>query len=216
MVVEFDGSQACSNSPNKFSGQLVTCDPQGLRPHPSYARHGLAVSADELSAIRVTEDLAFLEPLAITRDRIIDGYACWKLAKEVRRETGMATWLLCLISRVPRLAMRAREFRIRAPRQRKNLFAWTRIIHRYEPASNRFFSTWLNVLPAHERVSFAEGHKFSDRDVTKDVSALDELKRLGAITTPVTLIGSETIIGFDPEKIDKALAISGRTGKEQK
>lgn len=84
--MELDGSQASSKSPNKFSGQLVTCDPQGLRPHPSYARHGLAVSAAELAAVRAREELAFLEPLAITRDRIIiDGYACWKLAKEVRR-----------------------------------------------------------------------------------------------------------------------------------
>jgi glutaredoxin len=53
-----------------------------------------------------------------------------------------------------------------------------------------------------------KGIKFTDRDVTKDVSALDELRRLGAMTTPVTLIGSETVIGFDPEKIDRALAIS--------
>jgi hypothetical protein len=84
--VESDSFQASSKSPNKFSGQIVTCDPQVLRPHPSYARHGLAVSADELAAVRATGDIAFLEPLAITRDRIIiDGYACWELAKEVRR-----------------------------------------------------------------------------------------------------------------------------------
>jgi hypothetical protein len=60
--VESDSSQASSKSPNKFSGQLVTCDPQVLRPHPSYARHGLAVSADELSAVRATGNIAFLEP----------------------------------------------------------------------------------------------------------------------------------------------------------
>jgi hypothetical protein len=104
--VEFDGSQASSKSPNKFSGQLVTCDPQVLRPHPSYARHGLAVSAEELAAVGARGELAFLEPLAITRDRIIiDGYTCWELAKEVRRpslpcieydlsETEALEWLL--------------------------------------------------------------------------------------------------------------------------
>ena len=53
-----------------------------------------------------------------------------------------------------------------------------------------------------------KGIQFRDRDVTKDASALDELRRLGAMTTPVTLIGSEMIIGFDPAKIDKVLAIS--------
>jgi glutaredoxin len=53
-----------------------------------------------------------------------------------------------------------------------------------------------------------KGIQFSDRDVTKDASALDELRRLGAMTTPVTLIGNEMVIGFDPEKIDKVLAIS--------
>jgi glutaredoxin len=51
-----------------------------------------------------------------------------------------------------------------------------------------------------------KGVQFTDRDVTKDESALDELKRLHAMTTPVTLIGGEVIVGFDPEKIDKALS----------
>ena len=50
-----------------------------------------------------------------------------------------------------------------------------------------------------------KGIQFADRDVSTDASALDELKRLHAMTTPVTLIGGEVIIGFDPEKIDKAL-----------
>jgi glutaredoxin len=51
-----------------------------------------------------------------------------------------------------------------------------------------------------------KGIQFTDRDVTNDESAYDELKRLHAMTTPVTLIGGEVIIGFDPEKIDKALS----------
>lgn len=64
--------------------QIVPRHPQKLRPHPSYARHGLAVSADKLSSVRAKGPLAFLEPLAITRDRIIiDGYARWELAKEL-------------------------------------------------------------------------------------------------------------------------------------
>lgn len=84
--MEFDSSQSFSKSPNKFSGQLVTCDPQDLRAHPSYARHGLTVSADRLSAIRARGELAFLEPIITTRDRlIVDGYARWELAKELKR-----------------------------------------------------------------------------------------------------------------------------------
>ena len=49
-----------------------------------------------------------------------------------------------------------------------------------------------------------KGIEFTDRDVTRDESAFDELKRLHAMTTPVTIIGGEVIIGFDPEKLDKA------------
>ena len=47
--------------------------------------------------------------------------------------------------------------------------------------------------------------RFIDRDVTTDQAAFEEFKRLQAMTTPVTVIGDEVIVGFDPEKIDKAL-----------
>jgi hypothetical protein len=86
--VELDSSQASSKSQNKCLEQIVSYDPQDLRPHPSYARHDLAVSADKLSALRVRGELAFLEHILITRDRtIIDGYALWELAKELKRPT---------------------------------------------------------------------------------------------------------------------------------
>lgn len=66
------------------AARILPCPPRELRPHPSYARHGLAVSADKLSSVRARGNLALLEPLAITRDRfIIDGYARWELAKEL-------------------------------------------------------------------------------------------------------------------------------------
>jgi hypothetical protein len=104
--VESDSSQAFSKSQNKCPGKIVTCDPQELRPHPSYARHGLAVSADKLSALRARGEVAFLEHISITRDRIIiDGYDLWELAKEAQRpilhcieydlsETEALEWLL--------------------------------------------------------------------------------------------------------------------------
>ncbi len=63
-------------------GQLVTCRPAELRPHPSYDRNNLAVSASQLAALAELGDLAFREPLLITGDRtIIDGYARWELAR---------------------------------------------------------------------------------------------------------------------------------------
>jgi hypothetical protein len=84
--VESDSSQASSKSQNKCLGQIVSCDLQELRPHPSYARHGLSVSACKLASLRARGEQAFLEHLPITRDRIIiDGYAHWELAKELKR-----------------------------------------------------------------------------------------------------------------------------------
>lgn len=46
---------------------------------------------------------------------------------------------------------------------------------------------------------------FQERDVTKDADAVQELQRLGYMTTPVTVIDGEVIVGFDGAKIDAAL-----------
>ena len=48
--------------------------------------------------------------------------------------------------------------------------------------------------------------KYQERDVTKDPAAIEELQRLGFMTTPVTVIDGATIVGFDTAKIDAALA----------
>jgi hypothetical protein len=62
-----------------------------LRPHPSYIRHQLSVSASRLSALAALGGPAFREPIVITRNRtIIDGYVRFRLAQEQGRET-----LLC-------------------------------------------------------------------------------------------------------------------------
>src|SRR2546425_4234960 len=59
-----------------------------LHPHPSYERHNLAVSAAQLAALAAVGELAFRDPLLITRDRtIVDGYARWKLAQLKGRPT---------------------------------------------------------------------------------------------------------------------------------
>ena len=46
---------------------------------------------------------------------------------------------------------------------------------------------------------------FRDRDITQDPSALDELRKLKVMTTPVTVIDGEVIVGFDTEELDAAL-----------
>jgi len=47
--------------------------------------------------------------------------------------------------------------------------------------------------------------QFDDRDITNNTFALEELKKLGYMTTPVLLIGASVIVGFDTAKIDAAL-----------
>lgn len=46
---------------------------------------------------------------------------------------------------------------------------------------------------------------FEDLDITRDLGALGELKKLGYMTTPVIQINGQTIVGFDQQKIDAAL-----------
>src|SRR5205823_2711631 len=67
-------------------GQPVIRRLSELRHHASYVRLRLTVPASKLSALAEQGELAFREPLAITRERIvIDGYARWELARLKRR-----------------------------------------------------------------------------------------------------------------------------------
>jgi glutaredoxin len=50
-----------------------------------------------------------------------------------------------------------------------------------------------------------KGISYEDRDVSRDEKALGELQRLGFMTTPVTVIGNAVVVGFDREKLEKAL-----------
>ena len=43
--------------------------------------------------------------------------------------------------------------------------------------------------------------------MTKDPAALEELQKLGVMTTPVSVIDGEVIIGFDQTKIEKFLLL---------
>ncbi len=47
--------------------------------------------------------------------------------------------------------------------------------------------------------------QFDDRDITKDPSAILELKKIGFMTSPVTMVGDKVIVGFDDSKLDEAL-----------
>lgn len=79
-----------------FHDRIVVCHVDELRPHHSYVRNHLTVSASQFSALVDLGDLAFREPITITPDRtILDGYGRVKLA----RSKGRAT-LLCLVCKL--------------------------------------------------------------------------------------------------------------------
>jgi len=52
-----------------------------------------------------------------------------------------------------------------------------------------------------------KGVTFEERDVSKDESALEELQRRGLMTTPVTLIDDEVVVGYDQKKLASLLGL---------
>ena len=50
-----------------------------------------------------------------------------------------------------------------------------------------------------------KGVEFTVRDITVDDLALAELEELGYMTTPVTVIDGEVVIGFDRERLEHLL-----------
>ncbi len=54
-----------------------------------------------------------------------------------------------------------------------------------------------------------KGIPFTERDVSQDEEALRELEKLGMMTTPVTLIDDEMVVGFDPRKLEQLLGSEG-------
>jgi glutaredoxin len=50
-----------------------------------------------------------------------------------------------------------------------------------------------------------KGIEFTERDVTVDELAIAELEELGFMTTPVTVIDGEVVVGFDRERLDDLL-----------
>ncbi len=48
---------------------------------------------------------------------------------------------------------------------------------------------------------------FTERNVAVDPNALDELEKMGYMTTPVTLVDGEVVVGFDRTKLATLLGI---------
>jgi glutaredoxin 3 len=51
-----------------------------------------------------------------------------------------------------------------------------------------------------------KGVEHIERDIALDQSALIELEMLGILTTPVTSIDGEVVVGFDKGKLERLLA----------
>jgi glutaredoxin len=50
-----------------------------------------------------------------------------------------------------------------------------------------------------------KGLQFTERDVSQDSKALEELEKLGMMTTPVTVIDGEVVVGFNQSELDHLL-----------
>jgi glutaredoxin len=49
--------------------------------------------------------------------------------------------------------------------------------------------------------------EFTDRDITSDDKALAELEQLGIMTTPVTVVDGQTVVGYDVNKLKALLGM---------
>jgi glutaredoxin 3 len=61
----------------------------------------------------------------------------------------------------------------------------------------------------------SRGQMYAERDIDTDPSARDEMMKLGAQSTPVTVIGGEVVIGFDEEAIDELLGFEPYNAREE-
>jgi glutaredoxin len=51
-----------------------------------------------------------------------------------------------------------------------------------------------------------QGVDYTERDIALDEKAMAELETLGVMTTPVTVIDGEVVVGFDKAKLESLLA----------
>jgi glutaredoxin len=52
---------------------------------------------------------------------------------------------------------------------------------------------------------------FTDRNIAADEAALNELEKLGYMTTPVTVIDDEVVVGFNVPKLSTLLRLGEGT-----
>lgn len=52
------------------------------------------------------------------------------------------------------------------------------------------------------------GFAFIERDIRTDPTAVEELRQIGAMMTPVTLIDGEVIMGFDEFRLRDSVGLS--------
>ena len=50
--------------------------------------------------------------------------------------------------------------------------------------------------------------EFTERNIAADEAVLSELGKLGYMTTPVTLIDGEAVVGFDQKRLEKLPGIA--------
>ena len=56
-----------------------------------------------------------------------------------------------------------------------------------------------------------KGVAYTERNLSEDADALEELRELKVMSVPVTRIGEAVIVGFDQGKIDDALSRQGES-----
>ncbi len=54
----------------------------------------------------------------------------------------------------------------------------------------------------------SRGQRYTERDVDTDPTARDDMLKLSASGTPVTVIDGEVVVGFDEEAIDELLGFT--------
>ncbi len=52
-----------------------------------------------------------------------------------------------------------------------------------------------------------KGISLVEKDMDRDSQAMDELVALGVMTTPVTVIDGEVVVGFDRKRLEELLAL---------
>jgi glutaredoxin len=50
-----------------------------------------------------------------------------------------------------------------------------------------------------------KGVAYTERDISRDEQALDELSALGYMATPITKINGEVVVGFDQKRLEALL-----------